>query len=152
LAITEAGTIRHTANALHRKFKIYISRNETAWPCSQFVHSCTVSVIDLYIPTMGPQTQYSKIDGPIIGMYKSLIFTYMNVEIGNEAAHFHFLGIFDSNFRYSALSRLNMPGKNTFEHCTVRYMQVLKIKQTKIRRKNEKMCTQMIKQFRRSAR
>jgi hypothetical protein len=29
-----------------------------------------VSVIDLCIPTIGPQTQFSKIGGPIVGIYK----------------------------------------------------------------------------------
>jgi hypothetical protein len=29
-----------------------------------------VSASDLYIPTIGPQTQYSKIGGPIVGIYK----------------------------------------------------------------------------------
>jgi hypothetical protein len=42
------------------------------------------SVSELYIPTIGPQTQYSKIGGPIVGMSKSL------TEIENEAAQFHF--------------------------------------------------------------
>jgi hypothetical protein len=37
-----------------------------------------VPVSDLYIPTIGPQTQYSKIDGPIVGIYKSR--TDMNAE------------------------------------------------------------------------
>ncbi len=31
-----------------------------------------VSVSDLYIRTIGPQTQYSYIGGPIVGIYKSL--------------------------------------------------------------------------------
>ncbi len=31
-----------------------------------------VSVSDLCIPTIGPQTQYSKIGGPIVGIYKLL--------------------------------------------------------------------------------
>jgi hypothetical protein len=31
-----------------------------------------VSVNNLYSPTIGPQTQYSKIGGPIVGIYKSL--------------------------------------------------------------------------------
>jgi hypothetical protein len=47
-----------------------------------------VSVSDLYIPTIGQQTQYSKIGGRIVGIYKSL--TDMNAGIGNEAAQFHF--------------------------------------------------------------
>jgi hypothetical protein len=44
-----------------------------------------VSVSDLYIPRIGPQTQYSKIGGPIVKIYK-----YMDVEIWNKAAQFHF--------------------------------------------------------------
>ncbi len=40
------------------------------------------------MPTIGPQTQYSKIGRPTVGIYKSL--RYMNAETGNEAAHFHF--------------------------------------------------------------
>jgi hypothetical protein len=49
-----------------------------------------VSVNDLYIPTIGPKMQYSKIGGPIVGINKSLTDTYMNVEIGNGAAQIHF--------------------------------------------------------------
>jgi hypothetical protein len=36
-----------------------------------------VSVSDLYIPTIGPQTQNSKINGTIVGIYKSLTDTRM---------------------------------------------------------------------------
>ncbi len=39
---------------------------------------------------IGSQTQYSKIGGPIVGIYKSLTDTW-NAEIGNEAVQFHFL-------------------------------------------------------------
>jgi hypothetical protein len=56
-----------------------------------YIHVC---MSDLYIPTIGPQTQYSKISGGlIVGICKSLtysMYTYMNVENGNEAAQFHF--------------------------------------------------------------
>ncbi len=45
-----------------------------------------VFVSDFYIPTIGPQTQYSKIGGPIVGIYKSLT-DNMNVE---RAAQLHF--------------------------------------------------------------
>ncbi len=36
-----------------------------------------VSVSDLYIYTIGPQMQYRKIGGPIVGIYKSLTDTWM---------------------------------------------------------------------------
>jgi hypothetical protein len=36
---------------------------------SFYIH---ISVSDLYIPTIGPQMQYSKIGKPILGIYKSL--------------------------------------------------------------------------------
>jgi hypothetical protein len=53
---------------------------------SFYIH---VSVSDLYIPTIGPQTQYSKIGGPIVGIciYRSQI---LPAETGNEDAQFHF--------------------------------------------------------------
>jgi len=35
-----------------------------------------VSVSNLYIPTIGPQTQYSQIGGPIVGIYKSITDTW----------------------------------------------------------------------------
>ncbi len=34
-----------------------------------------VSVSDLYILTIGPQTYYNKIGGSIVGIYKSLTYT-----------------------------------------------------------------------------
>jgi hypothetical protein len=57
---------------------------------ASFLVPIHVSVRDLYIPTIGPQTQYSKIGGPIVGIYKSLTDTYMHAEIGNEASQLHF--------------------------------------------------------------
>jgi hypothetical protein len=48
-----------------------------------------VSVSNLYIPMIVPQTKYSKIGRTIVRIYKSLPDT-MTVEIGNKAAHFHF--------------------------------------------------------------
>jgi hypothetical protein len=55
-----------TASALYRKF-------ETIFPEMKLRGLVPhVSVSDLYIPTIGPQTQYSKKGGPIIGIYKLL--------------------------------------------------------------------------------
>ncbi len=48
-----------------------------------------VFLSDCYIPTIGPQTQYSKIDGPIVRIYNSLTDSFMNAEIRNEVAQFH---------------------------------------------------------------
>jgi hypothetical protein len=59
-----------TANALYRKFKTNIPRNETARPCSQFLYSCICE--HLYNPTISPQTHHGKIGRPIVGIYKSL--------------------------------------------------------------------------------
>jgi hypothetical protein len=60
----------YTAKALCGKFEKNILRNETALPYSNFY--IPVSVSDLYIRTIVPQTQYSKIGGPIVGIFKSL--------------------------------------------------------------------------------
>jgi hypothetical protein len=38
--------------ALYQKFETYFPRNETTRPRSIFLHSCTVSWSDLYIPTV----------------------------------------------------------------------------------------------------
>ncbi len=46
-----------------------------------------VSVNDLYIPTIGPQTQYSKIGGPIVGIYESLTDTWMQ-KLGTRLRNF----------------------------------------------------------------
>ncbi len=59
-----------------------------------------VSVSDLYIPTIGPQTQCSKIGGPIVQMYNcAQIHECRNSERGRAVS---FLGIFVSNLRCSA--------------------------------------------------
>ncbi len=65
---------------LYRKFETTIPRNETERPRSQFLHSCFCEQLVLYyIPIIGPQ---------FVGIYKSLTDTW--VDIGNEAAQFHF--------------------------------------------------------------
>jgi hypothetical protein len=53
------------------------------------------SVSDLYIPTIGLQTQYSKIGGRILEIYKCI-----NWEQSHTVS---FLVIFVSNFRYHAV-------------------------------------------------
>jgi hypothetical protein len=61
-----------------RKFESIVPRNETARPHSKFLHSCICErVMYMYIPTIAPQTQYSKIGGPIEGIYKSLTDAWM---------------------------------------------------------------------------
>ncbi len=63
-----------TSNALCGKFE-NIPRNETARPRSIFY--ILVSVSDLYITTIVPQTQYNKKVGPIVEIFKSLTDTWM---------------------------------------------------------------------------
>jgi hypothetical protein len=62
-------------SALYRKFEIYIPRNETGRPRSQFPHS--VSLSNLYIPMIGPwQTEYincSQIQNVEIGRQNIII-------------------------------------------------------------------------------
>jgi hypothetical protein len=61
-----------------------------------------VSVIDLCIPMIGPHTQCSKIGGSIVGIYKPLtVHACRNWERGRAVS---FLGVFVSNFWYSAFA------------------------------------------------
>ncbi len=55
------------------KFKTIIPRKGIAWPQSQFPHS--VSVCDLYIPTIDLPILLQELCGPILGVYKSLTAT-----------------------------------------------------------------------------
>ncbi len=48
----------------------------------------TYSVSDFYIPKPGQQTEYSKIAGLIVGIYK-IAHRHMNEEIGNKASQFY---------------------------------------------------------------
>jgi hypothetical protein len=60
-----------------------------------------VSVSDLHIPTIGPQTQNSKIGGPIV---EKLYINHLQIHesrIWKRGSAVSFLGIFVSNFRYS---------------------------------------------------
>jgi hypothetical protein len=52
--------------------KKILNKYSQKWNCVASFSNIHVSVSDLYIPTIGPQTQYSKIGGPIVGINKSL--------------------------------------------------------------------------------
>jgi hypothetical protein len=56
----------HTANALYRKFETNISRNESARPRSQFLHSKCVCDQFIYVHDLSANAIQ------IVGMYKSL--------------------------------------------------------------------------------
>ncbi len=72
-----------------------------------------VSVSELYIPTMGLPFLLEEICGPILGIYKSL--TDTNVELGAEAAQFPEKGIFQRNCRCSVWSKHGLTlGKERF--------------------------------------
>jgi hypothetical protein len=62
-----------------------------------------IYVSDLYIPRIGQQTQYSKISGPIVGIYtrKSLTVTVHECRNWERGRAVSFLGIFVSNLRCS---------------------------------------------------
>jgi hypothetical protein len=65
---------------------LFIPRNETTWTHSHFhIH---VSVSALYIPTIGPPIFLQQNRHTDRGIYNR--YRYMNVEIGNGAAQFHF--------------------------------------------------------------
>jgi hypothetical protein len=61
-----SGQLLYTEPQIQNKY----SRNETGRPHS--LSTIHVSVSDLYVPKIGPQTQYSKIGKPIVGVSKSL--------------------------------------------------------------------------------
>ncbi len=84
-------------STLQTRSDLWIPRNETARPSSQFLHSCICerSVHLLFC---------SKVGGPIVGIYKSLTDILMQ-ELGWERSRaVLFLGIFVSNFRYSVFA------------------------------------------------
>ncbi len=70
---------------LQRRFELCVPRNQTARPCSQFPYRST------YICC-------SQTGRLIVGIYKSLTDTYMNVEIGTESTQFPFSEYFFRSF------------------------------------------------------
>ncbi len=102
-----------TANALYRKLKTNIPRKETARPRSQFLHSCICE--RLYIPTISPQTQYSKIGGQIVGRNKSLTDTRMQT-LGRRPCSFT-SGNIVSNFRCRVLPPPTYEERNIWNIC-----------------------------------
>jgi hypothetical protein len=78
-----------------------------------------VSVSDLYIPKIGPQTQFCKIGGPTMGIYLncSQIHECRNWERGSAVS---FLGIFGSHFLYSELSVLCTVYSTDHSSCLLR--------------------------------
>jgi hypothetical protein len=67
---------RPISTTLQRRSDLCIPRNQTARPKSQFLHSYTVYVSDLYIPPISPHIFSSQIGRPIVGIYKSLTDMY----------------------------------------------------------------------------
>jgi hypothetical protein len=82
-------TTVHTAKILYRKLEKNIPRKETARPQSQFLRSYTVSVSDLYVPTIGlsiwlQQNRWTD-PGNICIAHRC-----MNMRVGNNARKFDF--------------------------------------------------------------
>ncbi len=73
-----------------------------------------VSVSDLYIPMIGPHISCSRIDRPIVGIYKSLTDTWM-WKLGTKP-HSFISGI--SNFRYSVFTVQGNPWKSWNQYPT----------------------------------
>ncbi len=78
-------------HTLHRRSDLSNRRNENAPPLSQFPHSCTC-ICEQYINSHDHSTYFSaaKYSDRALGIYKNRSQIYMNVEIGNEVAQFHF--------------------------------------------------------------
>ncbi len=92
-----------TEPTLQRRSDLCIPRNQTARPQSQFPHSCTVSVSNLYTPTIFPTIflQQNRPDRSweyINRMNRSQKHECRNWERGRAISY---LGIFLSYFRYS---------------------------------------------------
>ncbi len=71
---------------LYRKSDVCIPRNETAWHCSQFLHSC---IYERFIIFPGSVCLFgcSKISRPTMGIYKSPIDIWM-LELGMRPRSF----------------------------------------------------------------
>ncbi len=70
--------LKYTANALYRKSskQIFPEMKLRGLVPILYIH---VRIWELFIPTIGPQMQYRKIAGPIVGMYKSFTDTWMQI-------------------------------------------------------------------------
>jgi hypothetical protein len=79
------GSLISNQIAVHRKFETNILTLRGLVP----IFCIHVSVSDLYISMISSPILLYSVCGLIVGIYK-LLTVYMNVEIGNEAAHFHF--------------------------------------------------------------
>ena len=77
-------TFPYTAKIKYRKFETNIPR-KGIWGLSPNFH-IHVSLIDLFIPTIGLPLLLEEICGPILGLY--IAHRYMNVKIGTEAEQF----------------------------------------------------------------
>jgi hypothetical protein len=76
----------YTAKTLYQKFETNIRRNETAPPCSQFLH---LGICEQFIPTISPPILLQQNRWTRRGLIEAA-HRHMNVDIGNEAAQFHF--------------------------------------------------------------
>jgi hypothetical protein len=94
----------HTSNALYRKFETNIPRNETAQPCSQFLHSC---ICERFIYSLDQSANPIQQNRQTYRLWE-----YINRSQIHECRNWKrgcalrravsFLGIFVLNFRYSA--------------------------------------------------
>ncbi len=89
-----------TANALYRKLKTNIPKNETALSHSQSLHSC---ICERFIYSHRQSASSMQQNRRTNNGNVSIAHRYMNVEILNEATRFYWNTVFVSNFRCSVL-------------------------------------------------